>query len=187
MNDTLQTIEKRYSCRAFSGQPVEREKLEAIARAAVQAPSGMNRQPWQVIVITDKALLDEMDAAGMATLEGAALERFIAWGGKLFFNVPCMFLILKKPGADLDTGIITAHISLAATSLGLGNVICGMARIPYNGEKGEEFRSRIGIPEGWELGMTVLVGYEAENAHDSARFSLREANHPDMNKVRFLD
>ena len=186
MNETLQTIANRYSCRAYTGRPVEREKLEAIAKAAIQAPSAMNRQPWQVIVITNKTLLDEMDADGIATLKGEALERFNKWGGKLFFNVPCMFLVLKKTGADLDTGILTQNISLAATSLGLGNVICGMARIPYSGERGEEFRSRIGIPEGWEFGMTVLLGYEAENAHDNERFSMREENYPDMSKVRFL-
>ena len=186
MNEILRTIAARYSCRAYDSRPVEQEKLEAIAKAAMQSPSGMNRQPWQVIIITDKGLLDEMDAAGMATLKDSALERFTKWGGKLFFNAPCMYMILKQPGRDIDVGIMAQNISLAATSLGLGSVICGMAAIPFNGEKGAEFRGRIGVPEGWELGTTVLVGYEAENAHDTARFSLREANYPDMSKVRYL-
>ena len=139
----------------------------------------MNRQPWQVVVITDKQLLDEMDAYGMGTLEGDALERFEKWGGKLFFNAPVMFLVLKKPNADMDAGIVAQNITLVATSLGLGSVICGMARIPFNGNKSEEFRNRVGIPEGWEFGVSVLVGYEDSNAHDNKRFSIRNENHPD--------
>lgn len=186
MNETLHIIANRYSCRSYSEQPVERTKLEAIALAAVQSPSAMNRQPWQILVITDKCLLDEMDAAGMSALEGDTLTRFTNWGGKLFFNAPCMYLILKKPDADLDIGIVAENICIAATSLGLGSVICGMARVPYNGTKGEYFRNRIGVPEEWEFGMSVLIGYEAENARDDARFSMRAAEWPDMGKVRFV-
>ena len=62
-------------------------------------------------------------------------QRFMDRGGTLFYNAPCMFLILKKEGTDLDTGIVCQNISLAATSLGLDNVICGMARIPFNGQR----------------------------------------------------
>ena len=186
MNETLRTIANRYSCRAFSDKPIEQEKLEAIAKAAVLSPSGMNRQPWQIIVITDKKLLDEMDAAGMAALKGDALERFKKWGGKLFFNAPCMYFVIKNVDSDIDVGIVSQNIALAATSLGLGNVICGMANIPYRGDKGKEFKKRIGVPEGWDLGITVLVGYEAENARDDERFSIRKADHPDMGKIRYL-
>lgn len=42
--------------------PVEQEKLEAIALAGVQAPGGLNRQPWKIVVIKDKTMLDEKDA-----------------------------------------------------------------------------------------------------------------------------
>ena len=45
MNETLQTIKKRYSCRSYDGRLPEKEKLEAIALAAVQSPSAVNRQP----------------------------------------------------------------------------------------------------------------------------------------------
>ena len=181
MNDTLRTIENRYSCRAFDERPVEREKLEAIARAAVQAPSGMNRQPWQIVVITDKAFIEEMDAEGMRILASAedktAYNRFMDRGGNLYYNAPCMFLILKQPNTDLDCGIVSENIALAAHALGLGNVICGMANIPLSGEKGEDYKKRIGFPEGWEFGMAVLVGYAKGPG---------KPHEPDMSKIRFM-
>ena len=183
MNETLNTIAKRYSCRAYDGRLPEKSKLEAIALAAVQSPSGMNRQPWQIIVLTNKNFLDEMDAEGMKILAEAedksTYERFMNRGGKLYYNAPCMFLILKKSGTDLDAGIVSENISLAASSLGLGNVICGMAAIPFNSaEKGETFRKKAGFTNDWEFGMAVLVGYEEKSG---------TPHKPDMSKIIFID
>lgn len=166
MNETLKTIKNRYSCRKYTGEPVEQEKLEAIALAGLQAPSAMNNQPWKIIVIKDKAFIDEMDAATMDMLskseeQKGAYERMMSRGGKIFYNAPCMFVVAKEAGTDLDCGIVTENIALAASSLGLGNVICGLARLVFDTEKGEYFKGKM-IPEGYELGMTVLVGYAAD-------------------------
>ena len=53
MNETIKTIAQRYSCRAYDGKLPEKSKLEAIALAAVQSPSGMNRQPWFFVCSAD--------------------------------------------------------------------------------------------------------------------------------------
>ncbi|MCL2099426.1 MAG: nitroreductase family protein [Oscillospiraceae bacterium] len=182
MNETLKTIAQRYSCRSYDGRMPEKSKLEAIAAAAVQSPSGMNRQPWQINVITNKAFIEEMDAEGMRILaeseDKTAYERFMNRGGKLYYNAPCMFLILKKPGTDLDTGIVSENIALAASSLGLGNVICGMAGIAFGGPKGEDFKNRAGFTKDWEFGMSVLVGYENQPG---------ASHEPDLSKIKFID
>lgn len=166
MNDVLKTIATRYSCRDFTGDKVEQEKLEAIALAALQAPSAMNRQPWKVIVIKDKSLLDEMDASVMDMLskqeDKTIYDRMMSRGGKLFYNAPCMFVIAKQEGKDLDCGIVTENIALASSSMGLGNCICGMFRMVFETEKAEYYKEMI-IPGGYELGMSVLVGYSANN------------------------
>jgi len=57
MNETLSTIAKRYSCRAYDGRLPDKGTLETIALSAVQSPSGMNRQPWRIVVVTDKTLI----------------------------------------------------------------------------------------------------------------------------------
>jgi nitroreductase len=182
MNETLRVIAERYSCRAYDGRLPGKEILEAIALAGLQAPSGLNRQPWQIIVITDKVLIEEMDAEGMRIIAGwedkSAYQRFMARGGSLFYNAPCMLLMLKQPGTDLDCGIITENIALAAHSLGVANVICGMANVPLSGEKGTGYKERIGgFVDGWEFGMAVLMGYAKEPG---------QPHTPDKSKVRFL-
>ena len=182
MNEILRTISQRYSCRAYDGRLPEKEKLEALALAAVQSPSAMNRQPWQVIVITNKSLIEEMDAEGMRILAEAedktAYDRFMSRGGTLFYNAPCMYLILKQSGTDMDTGIVCENIALAATSLGLGSVICGMAALPFNGPKGDVLKKKAGFSDGWEFGITVLVGYgRMENTPHT----------PDTSKIRYVE
>ncbi|MBQ6815407.1 MAG: nitroreductase family protein [Lachnospiraceae bacterium] len=181
MNETLRTIANRYSCRSFTGAPVENEKIEAIALAAVQSPSGMNVQPWQIVVIKDKTLIDDMDATTMDMLskmdDKSLYERIAGRGGKIYYNTPCMFMIAKKEGTDLDCGIVAENIALAASSLGLGNVICGLARLTFDSEKGQEYAAKI-IPEGYEFGMTVLVGY-ATNPEGTP-------HEPDMSKIKYI-
>ena len=164
MNEVLQAIAGRYSCRDFADTPLTDEQIKAIVDAALAAPSAVNRQPWQVIVITDKALIDELDAEGMNILAAAEdktmYERVNSRGGKIFYDAPCMFMVASDSSAYamIDCGIITQNIALAAHALGLGNVICGMAGIPLKGPRGEEFTKRLQFPEGYSFGMATLVG-----------------------------
>ncbi len=50
--DLLEGIEERRSTRAFLERPVEREKIETLINYATQAPSAINLQPWELIVVS---------------------------------------------------------------------------------------------------------------------------------------
>lgn len=161
MNETLKTIKNRYSCRSFTGEPIEKEKIEAIALAGIQSPSGLNQQPWEIIVLQNKAVIDEMNDTLMKKLseqeDRSAYDRMMSRGGKVFYNAPCMYVIAKLPGKDMDCGIVAENMALAASSLGLGNVICGMAAVLINDEVGAKYKEML-IPEGYEFGVALLVG-----------------------------
>ena len=164
MNDTIKTIMSRYSCRDFDEKPLTEDQLKAIVDAALAAPSGMNRQPWHIIAITDKALIDELDAEGMKMLaaqeDKSAYERMMSRGGKLLYNAPCMIIVTAEnpQGSALDCGILTQNVALAAQSLGLGNVIVGMASMPLSGPKGDDFKKRLKFPQGYGFSMSILIG-----------------------------
>ena len=51
----MKEIFERVSIRKFKDIQVEPEKVEAILRAAMAAPSAGNQQPWEFFVVTDKA------------------------------------------------------------------------------------------------------------------------------------
>jgi nitroreductase len=162
MNEVLKAIAGRYSCRDFADTPLTQAQVKALVDAALAAPSAMNRQPWHVIMVTDKALIDDMDAAGMEVIAENKEwhDRIMERGGKIFYNAPCMMMIARD-GSDwgtLDAGILCQNVALAAHSMGLGNVICGMANIPLTGPRGDEFKQRMKFPEGYSFAIAVLVG-----------------------------
>ena len=49
--DFLELTKKRYSVRSYTSQEVEKEKLDYILECARYAPSAVNKQPWQFIVV----------------------------------------------------------------------------------------------------------------------------------------
>jgi nitroreductase len=58
----------------------------------------------------------------------------------------------------MDCGILSQNITLAAHSLGLGSVICGMAAIPFRGPRSDEFKKRLQFPDGYNFSISVLAG-----------------------------
>ncbi len=50
--DLLKVIEERKTIRAYKPEPVPKEKIEEILRLAIHAPSAINLQPWEFIVVT---------------------------------------------------------------------------------------------------------------------------------------
>lgn len=185
-NETLRNIAQRHSCKAFADELPEREKLEAIAKAGLASPSATNSQPWRVVMVTDRALLQEIEdetVKRMAELPEYAkfYELVQSTGMKLFYNAPCMAVLpidASNPYAPYDCGILSQTICLAAESLGVASHIVAINSIAFDGEKGAALKERLGFPEGYEFGLAVLLGTEAA---EGAPHELDEA------KVSFIE
>ena len=183
MNETLKTIFERYSCRDFTDKPLTEEQIRIIVDAALAAPSAMNRQPWHIIMINDKELIEELDAEGMNVLaaeDKSSYERIKSRGGKIFYNAPCMVMIASDGSnyAAMDSGILSQNVALAAHALGLASVICAMARIPLNGPRGGELKKRLKFPDGYDFGIAILVGTAKSG---------KEPHEHDMSKVSYIE
>jgi nitroreductase len=185
--ETIQTMLARYSCRAYTDQMPSDEALCAVAEAAIAAPSGINRQYWRVIVLKNKELIADLEAEGMkqlATMSDKSMyDKIMSRGGKLLYNAPCIIVIPVKvaepAGAELvDLGIVVENIALAATSLGIDNVICGMFELCFAGNRAEEFKQRLNFPEGYEIGLAVLLGYAEKQG---------QPHELDYSKISFLE
>ena len=181
--DTIETILTRYSCRAFTDKAPSDQDLRTIAQAGVCAPSGMNRQPWQVIVLKNKDLICKLEEEGMKNLaalpDQSIYERIQTRGGRLYYNAPCMMLVPIAEDAFLDCGIVTENIALAATSLGIDTLICGLAKFSFAGAQGNLFKEKLRFQTGYDLGIAVLLGY--------AEYPGGAPHVPDMNKILWID
>lgn len=168
MNETLKVIAERFTCRDYISEMPPDEILQAIAEAAIEAPSGMNRQAWRVIVVKDQDLIRDMESEGMTYLanmeDKSSYNRIMDRGGRLFYGAPCMIVVPIDPvqygPALIDCGILCQNIALAATSLGIANTMCGFTGLAFaSGLRSEEFSKRLGFPEGYAFGCSVLLGY----------------------------
>jgi len=183
MNETLKIITERYSCRDFTGEALKDAEVNALVEAALAAPSGMNRQPWHISVVNDKSFIDELDVEAMSILGAAedksGYERIKSRGGKVYYNAPCMVLVTSDDSgfAAMDCGILSQNVVLAAASLGLGSVICGMAGIPLSGPRSDELKKRLKFPDGHRFAIAVLVGKAK---------SVKPPHEPDKSKVTYI-
>ena len=182
MNEVLKTIADRYSCRDFTGDPLTKAEVDALVKAALAAPSAVNRMPWHIIMCTDKALVDEMNEEGMNVIaaeeDKATYNRIMERGGKMFYNAPAMMVILGDgtEWSDMDCGILVENVALAAHALGLGNVICGMMRIPLDSTKGASYKKRLKFPDGYTFSVAILIG-KAKSGKEPHELDLKKVTY----------
>ncbi|MCL2782513.1 MAG: nitroreductase family protein [Propionibacteriaceae bacterium] len=165
---TLDVIAQRYSCRVYSDKPLPNDVVDAITTAGLHAPSAVNRQPWRLIVVRNKTVLDELNQTGMTLLKDAdpaGYERMQGRGGTLTYDAPVVVMIVGQDGVsqytDLDCGIVASHLVLAAASLGVDSCIAAMPGLALAGDGGADLRLRIGLPDGFHFALSVLLGYAA--------------------------
>ena len=177
LNPVLSSIMSRRSVRKYLDTPVEHEKLELIARAGINAPSGMNRQPWAVRVVEDQKLLaDVNDVYKKANAEQVARDKNFK---NMFRNAPNIICVCTPAnGGELDAGLLGENMMLAAQSLGLGTCcLGGPVRWLNSTAEAKFFLDRIDIPEGYKLTYILAIGYPDEQP---------EAKPRDAAKVKFI-
>jgi len=121
----MKTIFNRRSIRKYEDKPVEKEKVEKLLRAAMQAPSAVNQQAWEFIVVENKDTLNKL--SGMNPYS------------KLVAGAPLAIVALsnsdnhKLPSAwQQDMGASLENLLLEAVYLDLGAVWLGVATAEEN-------------------------------------------------------
>jgi nitroreductase len=69
--DLIESIQNRRSIRAFQDKPVPKETIMEILNIACRAPSAMNTQPWEFIVLTG-GILDKLRSVIVEKLKSGA-------------------------------------------------------------------------------------------------------------------
>lgn len=149
-NEQQDVIFSRRSIRNFIDQKVESEKVDRLIRAAMQAPSAMNQQPWEYIVVEKKDTIEKL--ANFDNINSTPLGK-----STLAIVVLADERRLKVPDAwQQDLGAATQNILLEAATLGLGSVWIGISTRP---EKTESVSTFFELPEYIKPYSIVAVGY----------------------------
>jgi nitroreductase len=154
----LELAKQRCSIRSFAEKTVEPEKLEYILEAGRVAPSACNRQPQRIIVVRDLANIKKIKKAYK------------------IFGSQCVLIICRderdslvrpfdnKCSGDLDIGIVTDHMMLAAREKEIGSVMVGLfdPRI---------ISKEFNIPEYIQPTALLILGYPKKGFLDVNRHS----------------
>jgi nitroreductase len=149
---TMRTILSRTSVRSYTEKVVESEKVEQLLRAAMAAPTAVNKQPWAFVVITERVLLDTLSV--------------LLPYGKMLKSAPMAIVVcgdLNKALLEInqaywvqDCSAASQNILLAAQSMGLGAVWTGV--YPRE-DRVADVRGVLNIPNNLVPLNVIPVGY----------------------------
>lgn len=157
--DVMEAIRSRRSIRKFQSKELPLDHLKLLLEAARLAPSGANRQPWEMVVVTDLEKMNEL-------VPFCKNQKFIA--------DCCLFLVgiddPQQKWGRVDLTIALDHVSLAAQELGLGTCWIGA----FDGEKLGE---HLDVPKNRIITVCLAIGYPDESPDARSRKPLEELFH----------
>lgn len=163
----IENILSRSSVRSYTSEPVTDAQLTAILHAAMSAPSGVNRQPWEFIVVDDRDLLKQLaDALPYAKMTAKAQLAIIPCGNKERFLDGVDSVLWEQ-----DLSAVSENILLSAHALGLGAVWTCL--YPHE-ERIAPVRHLLNLPDRLIPFSLIPLGHPATAAHTIDKW------HPDL-------
>jgi len=159
--ELMEAILTRRSIRKFKNKPIQNEILDKLLRAAMQAPSAGNRQPWHFVIITERGKLDK-------------ISDFHPYS-KMLKEAPLAILICAKVETDKycdywvqDCSAATQNLLLAAHALGLGGVWLGIYPIQ---ERVSGIKDLLSLPPDIVPLSLNAIGYPNEKKKAEIRYN----------------
>ncbi|MDR2905438.1 MAG: nitroreductase family protein [Helicobacteraceae bacterium] len=156
----MQEIFARFSARTFKDASVEAAKVERLLRAAMQAPSAGNQQPWEFLVIADKTSREKVAE--------------LCPHSKPLINAPLGIMTLlntqngKWPECyQQDLSAASQNILLEAVHLGLAGV--WLAIMPFE-DRMRAVKEYFKLPPHIEPFATMAIGYAADPKTPAPRY-----------------
>jgi nitroreductase len=158
--DLFETIDSRYSCRNLKPVEIPKEDIQKILDAGHKAPSGMNKQPCEFLVVTDEEAIAKI----------AEAQNFIE-------NASAIIAIVANPEASQfwkeDMSAVAENMLLAVAALGYASTWVQGRIMPKENELKEYF----GIPEKLRLSIALPLGKPADEGGQAAKKDLNEMTH----------
>lgn len=163
MNQVIQALTQRRSCKSFDGQQVDNAALEQILAAGTNAASGMGRQSAKIVVLQNPAEIAELEQMNAAVMGKSGIHPF--------YGAPTVCVVLADadiPTCVEDGALVIGNMMNAAWSLGVGSCWIHRAREEFASPAGQELLRDWGITGNYiGIGHCVL-GYPAKAYADPA-------------------
>ena len=157
----LDIIFSRRSVRKYTDEPVSKELMIDLLKAAMAAPSACNNKPWEYIAITDSTVMDKLRSVMAYGKYNAPAAFVVLYNDKLGSSPAC------SPFWQQDLSASVENILIAAAGMGLGTVWLGAH--PKE-EVVTTIQSLLHIPESVIPLAVLYVGYPAEPVKARTQF-----------------
>lgn len=163
-----EVVKARRSCRSFESTEIPESTITAILEAGNWAPSPLNMQPWEFLVITDPLKKAEVRKVAEAARQNVTASGGPGWVSKYGLDfieeAPVLLAVIFDPsqgglgkffgqhqGAVSAASACVQNIMLAAADMGLGTLW-------FTFFNPEEMRVCLDVPEGLEVAGVLPVG-----------------------------
>jgi 5,6-dimethylbenzimidazole synthase len=165
--ELYEAIEKRRTIRVFKS-PATEGQLKKIILAGTKAPSAMNSQPWEFVIVEEKSLVDKLAdlkfqvtfRVGQAGGSDKDISMQKALTQKESFGNASIVAVFHRKGQDASIWAAIENISLAAVAEGLGSGIAF-----YAPEERLMIVELLGLPGNYELSAVLKIGLPAEEGY----------------------
>lgn len=183
-NEVVKTIMERRSIRAYKSDQIKPEQLDTIIQCAINAPSALNKQSWEVRVIQNADLLARINNSFVEKAKGKTLQGSAARaqepGFSVFHGSPTLIIVGKDKSnsySAVDCGLLAQNILLSAQSMNIGTCVIGNMAGILNDPDAKHFLDEIKMPETHDVIFGIAIGYKAETP---------DAKERDQNKVVYI-
>ena len=157
MNETLNVLETRRSCRNFKPDAVSEETLQAILRTGTYAATGMGKQSPLMVVVENKELRDKISAEN-ARIMGKDADF------DPFYGAPIIVIVLANknvPTHVYDGSLVMGNLMNAAHALGVDSIWIHRAKEEFDSDFGKQLLAEWGIEGEYEGIGHCALGYRA--------------------------
>lgn len=165
--ELTEAIYGRRATRSFTREPLDKAVIEKLIDAAIQAPSAVNEQPWEFVVVQDGSLLDRISAAAKAhmakAMESSEFPRRLHENlddpnFHVFYHAPVLIVISarSRDWTAENASLAAENLMLAAYAQGLGSCWIGFAQRWLETEEGKR---AIDVPEDFRPVAPIIVGH----------------------------
>ena len=155
MNETINTLKSRRSCRKFKNEMIKDEDLKKIIEAGTYAPTGHGSQSPIIIAVTKKELRDKIAEEN---------RKIGGWseGFDPFYGAPVILIVLadkSKPTYIYDGSLVLGNMLNAAESLGIDSIWIHRAKEEFESDFGKEILKSLNIEGDYEGIGHCAIGY----------------------------
>lgn len=168
----IEAIRRRRATRAFTAERVSENAIRSLLDAAVRAPTAMHEEPWEFVVIQDKAVLKRLSDDAKRSLplpHDATRAPAFTMPDNIFYDAGTLIVIYGKPMGPFvvaDCWLAAENLMLAACALGLGTCVIGLSLGALNSP---QWKAELQVPPDATAFAPIIVGAPRGDAPTTSR------------------